>query len=352
MAKQFKIKDIAALAGVSAGTVDRVIHNRGKVSEKNRLAVERILEEVGYKSNIHTSAISLKKEFHIVITTPTANPGEYWGSIHKGFRHALEEYSDVKIVCSYHTYNQFDVYSCRRAFEEALKEQSDAVVIGPIFIEESLEFCRHLEERGTPYIFVNSSIEGTNPLATYMIDQHSCGQIVGKLLNMAIPDGSSVAVFTPSRRGNQGVQNQIERMKGFEDYMTFMGKRDKIKIAEFSMLDPEHNEEIVTRFLEKNQDVKGIAIMNSRAHIIGEVLKAHDIKDMSLVAFDMTAANQEMLKDGYISCLLCQRPELQGFNAIEHIIEHLLYKKKNHKTERLMPIDIVMKENLPYYKEL
>ena len=60
MAKQVKIKDIAQMAGVSAGTVDRILHNRGNVSRESREAVERVLAEVDYKYNIHSSAISLK----------------------------------------------------------------------------------------------------------------------------------------------------------------------------------------------------------------------------------------------------------------------------------------------------
>ena len=49
MAKQIKVKDIAQMAGVSAGTVDRVLHKRGNVSAKSREAVEKVLSEVGYK---------------------------------------------------------------------------------------------------------------------------------------------------------------------------------------------------------------------------------------------------------------------------------------------------------------
>ena len=62
MAKQVKIKDIARMAGVSAGTVDRILHNRGNVSPKSREAVERILAQLDYKFNIHTSAVSFRKQ--------------------------------------------------------------------------------------------------------------------------------------------------------------------------------------------------------------------------------------------------------------------------------------------------
>jgi len=40
---KIRIKDIATLAGVSEGTVDRVLHNRGEVSEK----VKRLLKNTG-----------------------------------------------------------------------------------------------------------------------------------------------------------------------------------------------------------------------------------------------------------------------------------------------------------------
>jgi transcriptional regulator, LacI family len=40
----YRIKDIAIMSGVSTGTVDRIIHNRGKVSEEARVKVEEVLK--------------------------------------------------------------------------------------------------------------------------------------------------------------------------------------------------------------------------------------------------------------------------------------------------------------------
>ena len=113
MAKQVKIKEIAAMAGVSAGTVDRILHSRGNVSEAKRQAVEAVLEKVGYKFNIHTSAVSLKRGYHFIVTTPLAGEGEYWASVSAGIHEALEEYSDIQILPDYFPYDQFDEKSCR-----------------------------------------------------------------------------------------------------------------------------------------------------------------------------------------------------------------------------------------------
>ena len=55
------------MAGVSAGTVDRILHRRGNVSAAKREAVEAVLGKVGYKFNIHTSAVSLKRGYHFEV---------------------------------------------------------------------------------------------------------------------------------------------------------------------------------------------------------------------------------------------------------------------------------------------
>lgn len=63
MDKEFsniRIVDIAKMAGVSVGTVDRVIHNRGRVSEENRKKVQAILEMVHYQPNLMARSLALK----------------------------------------------------------------------------------------------------------------------------------------------------------------------------------------------------------------------------------------------------------------------------------------------------
>ena len=63
--KKITIKDVARIAGVSIGTVDRVIHQRGEVSTKNRDLILRVIEEIGYKPNIYASALASNKHYAI-----------------------------------------------------------------------------------------------------------------------------------------------------------------------------------------------------------------------------------------------------------------------------------------------
>ena len=68
--QKIRIKDIAILAGVSEGTVDRVLHNRGDVSEKSRKAVNKVLEEMHYTPNIFARSLASKKHYRFVCMIP------------------------------------------------------------------------------------------------------------------------------------------------------------------------------------------------------------------------------------------------------------------------------------------
>ena len=352
MAKQIKVKDIAQMAGISAGTVDRVLHKRGNVSDKSREAVEKVLAQVGYKYNIHTSAISYRKKIKFVITIPEAEEGEYWGAIRNGLNHALEEFSDIETECNFLFYDQFNVDSCTHAFSQVLDSRPDAVIIGPTYIDETINLCSHLDNASIPYIFIDSNIEGTYPLATFSCNQTACGELAAKLLCMSTTSEGSIAIFNAERIGRRLAHNSIERRKGFESFMKANGLMDRLKRANYSISNSSENKKHMLEFLQSNPDIKGIAVLNSRGHIIADTLKECGRNDIHVLSFDLTANNIRCLNNGRISVLLCQRPEQQGFNSIKTMINHLLYKNIEDGMVHIMPIDIIFKENLPYYSEL
>lgn len=352
MAKQVKIKEIAEMAGVSAGTVDRVLHKRGKVSQASLEAVERVLEEVGYRYNIHTSAISFRKTFNIAITIPNVNDGEYWDYIKKGIEHAIYEYFDIKLKCNFYYYDQFNSESCTEAYNNVLESKPDAVIIGPTFIEETQKLCCELDEKTIPYIYVDSGIEDTNPVATFTTDQHACGMLAAKLLHMSIPQESSVTILEAERVGNRSANNSISRKAGFKAYMEAIGQDTKINYSSYVIGSHEQTKRRIEKLLVEHNDLKGISVLNSRGYVIAEILQELGRQDIKLISFDLTESNIKELEEGHITALLCQRPEQQGFNAVKTLISYLLYKNIDNQTRYIMPIDVIFKENLPFYKEI
>lgn len=352
MARQIKIKDIAKMAGVSSGTVDRVLHNRGGVSESSKKTVERILAEVGYRYNIHTSAVSLTKEFNLVITTPSGVPGEYWGSIMSGIEHALKEFSDINIHCSQALYNQFDVYSCRSAFESVLEMSPDAVIIGPTFASETVRLCNELDKSEVPYVFVDSVIDGTSPVASYTTDQYACGHLLGRLLSSFTPGDAKFAICGTARVGDERSNNTRERKKGFLAYFKETDRSGSVTEIRFSISNPKETEKLFLDMMEKNPDIKGIAVLNSRGYVVADILRRHGIDDIRLMSFDLTSNNVRCIQNESIAAVLCQRPELQGFFSVKSLIHWLLYRNADADRHHKMPIDVVFKENLPFYKEI
>ncbi len=350
MTKKIRIKDIAQLAGVSPGTVDRVLHNRGNVSTTARKAIDTVLKQVGYQPNIHLSGISLRRHYKIVVSIPEFKKGEYWENTYKGIQRAIHVYENIRIECKFMYYNQFDLYSCRSTFEQITQQNPDGVIIGPTFRDETVFLTTLLEDREIPYIYVDSNIDGTFPLAYFASDLYTCGYLMGKLLDTITPADAEYALFQAIRVGDTSANTTILRKQGL---MAYIAEHDQTKLlhrVSFSAMEPERNNEIIGDFFEQHPQVRGAVVLSSRSSVIAAYLRERKINHVKLIGIDLTENNCKEIKRGSIDFVMGQRPEQQGYMAIKSMIQYLIYGSKI-KSANIMPLDIITRENLDLYNE-
>ncbi|MDR0422241.1 MAG: substrate-binding domain-containing protein [Proteiniphilum sp.] len=350
MQRKIRIKDIAAMSGVSAGTVDRILHNRGNVSEEARMAVEEVLKRVSYKPNIHVSGLSLKRKYRAIITTPDALEGEYWESIHSGIRHALEEFENIRVECQVHTYNQYDIYSCREVYGRigGMASDADAVIIGPTFKKETVRLCRRLGDKGIPYLFVDSPLEETTPLSFFTSDHYVCGYLLARLITSITPPGSDIGMLQAMRRGDESANTSVLRKQGFDDYLAERKIPNAIRKMLFSATEPEKSDDLLAQFFRTYRNIGGVVALNSRGGIVADYFSRNGISDIKLVCLDLTATNAQGLQNGSIDFLIGQEPEHQGFLAMKTLIEYLVYRKPV-RVENYTQLDILTRETVGYY---
>jgi LacI family transcriptional regulator len=354
MAQQLTIKQIADLAGVSAGTVDRVLHNRGRVSPEAMAAVEKVLSSRSYKYNLHTSAVAFKKtrkSLRIIVSIPSSEKGEYWDLICSGINKGLSEYSDFDIKIEYRFFDQFNSLSCRSAFDSIAAEHCSAVILGTTFVEETRALCKSLSERHIPYAFVDGSVTGTAPIASFKADQQACGRLLARLMDGLTPAGKEIALMLPRRIGTQISNNSAIRLSSFKEFFADSGRDRKIIEMQFSTSSEEELRGEVRSFMERNPEVGSIAVAISTSYLISDALKASGINGIVVGGFDVTAGNARCVREGTLDFLINQHPERQGFNAVESMLHYLIYGAPDRNLPENLPLDIVLKENLPFWQE-
>ena len=354
MAQHLTIKRIAELAGVSVGTVDRVIHNRGRVSPEAYSAVQSVLESQSYKCNLHTSAVALKKTkktFWIVAGIPSSRNGEYWDRIKAGLDKAISEYADISIKSQYVFFDQFNSLSCKEAFDLIATLPCSAVILGTTFVEETRNLCKVLDSKNIPYVFVDGNVSGTKPVACFMADQQACGRLLARLVDGLTPEGAEIAALLPQRVGTILSNNSTIRMEAIRSYFNEEGRQRVLREFFFPVDNIEDIQLMVSLFLKDNPGVKGLAVVISTGYLISDAISASGRKGICIGGFDVTEENARCLKEGTLDFVINQHPETQAFNALECLLHFLLYGAPDARTKSLLPIDIVFKENLPFWHD-
>ncbi|MDR1919126.1 MAG: LacI family transcriptional regulator, partial [Tannerellaceae bacterium] len=292
--KTYRIKDIANLSGVSTGTVDRILHKRGKVSIEAREKVEKVLKEIDYQPNLIARSLALKKKYHFVTLTPQLAKGEYWAKLAEGVDKAEQELFSYNVTVSRLYFNQYDKSSFDALIPRIAQADCQGVVIATLFRESVVELVRTLDERNIPYVLIDAYIENTRCLAYYGTHSYDSGYIAGRLLFEQIRINDDIVAFYFNRKGEHKSTQVVRREEGFCDYFlqhNHQGRIHPLRIHAEEGSDSD-NEAVLASFFEANPQVKAGIIFNSRACLLGGYLqKSEATRDFKLIGYDVLDDN-------------------------------------------------------------
>ena len=349
MKTNITIKDIARQTGLSKGTVDRVLHNREGVSKKSYEKVMKAIRDAGYKPNVYASLLAQHKDVVIAVILPECIPGEFWSLAEAGLERARENARTLGASVVRVSYGQYDIDSFREACEKALALKPAGVVIAPMFRNETMLFTLRLQEKGIPYVYIDSKLEEDGYLAYFGMPMYKSGYLAADLLTQSQPVGE-VAIVRILRDKQHQSDPTVNRRAGFMDYM--MEHYPDCKIHSLFIY-PENAGETafaLAQFVTDHPDVRHIVTFNSRIYLLVPFMERLNTAGKArVVGFDNLASNVAALQKGYVSVLIAQHPDEQAALAVQALIDKVVFKKIPAHRDNYMHMDILTRYNVEYY---
>jgi LacI family transcriptional regulator len=325
------------------------LHKRGEVSERTKKKILKIISELDYKPNIFASNLASKKSavFATLLPHPPSKEG-YWNKPFIGIQKRIDELQQYGIQISPFTFSQTDRTEFAKEAAKVIELKPDGVVFAPFFKKESFDFIENLKKHSIPFVFIDSEIKEAGQISYIGQDSYQSGLVSGKLLDLMLPSGNILIIHFAKEMDNQN--HLIEREKGFYDWYNKNSKDGhQLFTTEVSNTDDETWMDNVKNIIETN-NIKGVFVTNSRVYFAGRLIEKYNFNDIKLIGHDLVKWNVEFLKKGIVQFLICQRPEEQGYKAINKLFKFVV-EKNSISNQTYTSIDIITKENIDYYKE-
>ncbi len=353
MKSRIGIKDIALKAGVSKGTVDRVLHDRGNVSPAAREKVVKAMKELNYEPNVIASALASNRIWKIAVLIPDSTHDSFWLQPEAGILRAKKALRDYGVQIDFYRFRDADQKHFKSCAKKILNNEYDGLLLSPSFLKEGQEVLEKCEAQGLPYIQINVFLKRESPYFLSYIgqDSYASGRLAGKLLNFGIEESSAVLVLHLEESA-YNAKHLVDKENGFTDFFADHADRniDIYKGTFGDVFDKNKLEAYVIKLLTKHPNIRGIFVTTSKVFHIVRILEKIGRTDIKLVGFDLIEANLKYLYTDQLHFLINQNPHKQGFMGIMNLFNHLVLKK-DIKPLQLLPLDVVMQENVQYYIE-
>lgn len=327
------IKEIAEAAGVSVGTVDRILHNRGRFSVKTAEKIHALVKEMGYTPNMHARGLkkTVKHSFSVIIPMMDQDDG-YWNLVIDGIKTAQDELKTFGTQINLYQFDRYSEESYQKAFMNAVNDESIGMVITPVRQKQCKELLKICTK---PYLFIDSDIPDIQEKLTY-IGQASreSGVLSAKLMSLLVLRRSEVRILVIYPYGENS--HIDERISGFTK--SLKERLENPVITTFMMNEGRDLNHFVQ---SRDESYDGIFVANSLVYSVASSLKI----DIPIIGYDIIPQHINLVADGTIDFIITQEPKEQGQLGIRTLYDVLILKKDIEKSI-IIPMNIITSENL------
>lgn len=331
------LKDIAAAAGVSIGTVERALKHRDRINPQVAEHIRALAKEMNYQPNkIASGLVNRTRNYKIAVVFHIMG-NEFFDEVIRGIRRAEAEIRDYGVTVEMYFCRDFDAAMQLQQIEKAMEEGANGLVIVPINSPLIARKLRQLNKMDFPVVFFNSYLKRVSFLSSIHCDYYRSGRIGGMLVNRLSGGSGHAMAFLPS----SALLGNNYRKDGITDYFKTVSPSLKLeKVVELSN-SPEPDTEIMAEELRNHPEVEYLLYCGN-ADIALSAMEAVGRKFTSIF-YDLSPETKKALLDGRIDATVIQSPRDMGYRSVETLFQFLTQKKEPQK-EILMDSQILFKE--------
>lgn len=335
------IKEIANLAGVSRGTVDRVLNHRGSVNPQTEQKILDIVQALDYKPNKAGIVLAAqKKNLKLgVVLLGVGTP--FYDDVLAGIHEKADEldgYNCTVIV------KQTDYVPAEQlaAINELLEEGINGLAISPYNDSAIRHKIDELYDLGIPVVTLNTDIENSKRIAYVGSNFYRSGKTAAGLMHLMTKGDVYVGIVS----GSKDILCHTERIAGFSKVLN---SYENIKIVDTITNNDDDVEsyELTVDLLNRHPEIN--ALYFTAGGVYGgcrAVNSTNRSEHMTIISNDIVDTTKEYMENGLIAATICQQPFLQGYRPLSILFTYLTTGELPANECDYVDVDIRIRENL------
>ena len=337
------VHDIAAAAGVSLATVDRVLNQRPGVRLVTREKVEAAIRQIGYIRDVAAANLAKSRIYPIVFILPTGDNSFMHGlrsEVRQATLRSSFERTDIRIV----EVPAFDVPALAAALDALQGQDLAGVALVATDAPEVRAAVDRLVSERIPVVTLVSDLTGSARHHYAGIDNIGAGRTAARLLGRFL--GGHEGDITVLA-GSMLVRDHRERLEGFSAVMAAEFPRLRLLPVLEGRDDPELAKSLVSKALSASKNIIGVYSLGAgNRGLIAALNAVRPKRELTVVVHELTQHTRTALMDGTIDAVLNQDAGHEVRSAIRVMKAKADGQSVIADQERIR-LDIFLKDNLP-----
>lgn len=337
------IRQIAAAAGVSRGTVDRVLHDRPGVRPEIARHVRQIAEELGFEPNRAGKILAARKQpIRVGCFLPSIG-NAFFADVIAGFHAAEADYADFGLSLELREAQGYEPRIHLEAIRRLAKEGCAALCLSTVDTPEIRACVDELAEAGIPVVAVNTDLTKTKRLCYVGCDYRKAGRTAAGLLALMAHERLNLLIVT----GSMNVKGHNQRVQGFSRALREKNTAYEVIDVYESLDNDEHAYRMTMEALRLHPETNCIYIVAAGVSgVCRAVVEMGRQKELRILCHDEVEATRRLMRDGVIDFTIGQEPWKQGYCSVQTLFDYFMDDKRTVPKDVITGTVIKIQENL------